>query len=49
MVMSIETTIGSEQNLFDETPLHCRQLKMDSPLLSDAQMAQIKELDRDGL
>ena len=27
MVMSAETTIGSEQNLFEETPMHCRQLR----------------------
>ncbi len=28
MVMSAETTIGCEQNLFEETPLHCRQLRL---------------------
>ncbi|MBI1979247.1 MAG: glutamate synthase large subunit, partial [Elusimicrobia bacterium] len=44
LVMSIETTIGSEQNLFDENPLHCHQLKLDSPTLSNEQLAQIKEI-----
>ena len=28
MVMSAETTIGAEQNLFEETPMHCRQLRL---------------------
>ena len=28
MVMSAITTIGPEQNLFEETPVHCRQLKL---------------------
>ena len=31
MVMSAETTIGSEQNLFEETPEHCRQLRLPEP------------------
>ena len=34
MVMSAETTIGAEQNLFEETPLHCRQLALEE---SDSQ------------
>ena len=37
MVMSAETTIGSEQNLFEETPLHCRQLRLKNPILTNAQ------------
>src|SRR6202162_502717 len=32
MVMSAETTIGSEQNLFEETPIHCRQLRLKPPI-----------------
>src|SRR5213080_1233693 len=31
LVMSLETTIGPEQNLFEETALHCRQLHLKSP------------------
>jgi len=49
LVMSIATTIGSERNLFAETPLHCRQLHLDSPTLSDRELAQVRELDRPGL
>src|SRR5438034_715123 len=45
LVMSLETTIGPEQNLFEETPLHCRQLHLKSPTLSNEQLAQVKTLD----
>jgi glutamate synthase (NADPH/NADH) large chain len=49
LVMSLETTLGSEQNLFQETPLHCRQLQLRSPTLSNEELAQVKALDRPGL
>jgi glutamate synthase (NADPH/NADH) large chain len=49
LVMSLETTIGPEQNLFEETPLHCRQLHLKSPTLSNEQLAQVKALDREHL
>jgi glutamate synthase domain-containing protein 2/glutamate synthase domain-containing protein 3 len=49
MVMSAETTIGAEQNLFDETPPHCRQLRLKNPILTNRQLARIKRLARPGL
>jgi len=49
MVMSAETTIGAEENLFEETPLHCRQLRLKNPILTNAQLEQIKRLSRPGL
>ncbi len=49
MIMSAETTIGAEQNLFDETPLHCRQLKLKNPILTNEQLEKIKRLSRPGL
>jgi glutamate synthase (NADPH) large chain len=45
LVMSVETTIGPEQNLFDETPLHCAQLHLKSPTLTNDELAQVKALD----
>jgi glutamate synthase (NADPH/NADH) large chain len=44
LVMSLTTTIGSEQNLFEETPLHCHQLELETPILSDAQLARVKAI-----
>jgi len=49
LVMSAVTTIGPERNLFDESPEHCAQLRLESPILTNAQMAQLKAIDRQGL
>jgi glutamate synthase domain-containing protein 2/glutamate synthase domain-containing protein 1/glutamate synthase domain-containing protein 3 len=49
LVTSAETTIGSEQNLFEESPLHCRQLRLQQPLLSNEQLEKIKRLSIPGL
>ena len=49
LVTSIGTFIGREQNLFEETPQHCRQLRLKSPIISDSELTQIKGLDLDGL
>src|SRR5436309_2171263 len=45
LVMSLQTTIGPEQNLFDETPLHCRQLHLKGPTLTNEQRVQVQTLD----
>ena len=49
LVTSLGAFIGTEQNLFDETSQHCRQLRLQSPLLTDEQMAKIRALDLPGL
>ena len=49
LVTSLVAFIGSEQNLFDETPLHCRQLRLESPIIDDMDLAKIKGLDLEGL
>ena len=49
LVTSLEAFVGSEQNLFEETPLHCRQLRLKSPILTDEEMARIRDLDLPGL
>src|SRR5262249_10723347 len=49
LVMSLTTTIGAEQNLFDETPAHCYQLELESPILSDAELAKIKAIESGSL
>jgi glutamate synthase domain-containing protein 2/glutamate synthase domain-containing protein 1/glutamate synthase domain-containing protein 3 len=49
LVMSAETNIGSEQNLFDETPLHCRQLRLPRPILTNGELEKIKRLSMPGL
>ena len=44
LVTSLGAFIGSEQNLFEETPEHCRQLKLHSPIIDNKDMARIKAL-----
>ncbi len=49
LVTSVDTSIGAEQDLFAETPEHCRQLRLGRPVLSNGEMARIRTLDRPGL
>ena len=44
LVMSLDMSIGPEQNLFDETPEHCRRILTESPLLSTAELEKIRHL-----
>ena len=49
LVTSVDTSIGPEQDLFAETPEHCRQLRIARPVLSNGELARIRALDRPGL
>ena len=44
LVMSSVTSIGPGRNIFEETPEHCHQLEVQSPTLTNDQLAQIKEI-----
>jgi glutamate synthase domain-containing protein 2/glutamate synthase domain-containing protein 3 len=44
MVMSLESYIGSEGNLLTETPEHSRMVKLDCPILTDYELAKIREI-----
>ena len=45
LVTSLETRIGHQRNLLDETPEHARQLVLDSPVLTDDTTQRIRDLD----
>ncbi|MCH8107295.1 MAG: glutamate synthase large subunit [Chloroflexi bacterium] len=45
LVTSMETFIGCEQNLFEETAKHCHQLRLHSPIISDADLQKIREIN----
>ena len=49
MVTSLDGFIGTEQNIFEETPLHCRQLMLRSPIIDNEDLAKIKALDTPGI
>jgi glutamate synthase domain-containing protein 2/glutamate synthase domain-containing protein 3 len=44
LVTSLVTTIGAAQDLFQETPQHCRQLKLDHPILTNARLELIRNI-----
>ncbi len=48
-VTSLVTNLGSEQDLFQETPEHARQLRVEHPLLSEAEFLALQALDQPGL
>ena len=45
LVTSMEAFIGREQNLFEESPEHCHQLKLKSPILGDEDFEKIRQLN----
>ncbi|MGM0403914.1 MAG: glutamate synthase large subunit, partial [Thermodesulfobacteriota bacterium] len=48
-VTSLITTLGSEQDLFAETPLHCRQLQLSHPVLTNRDLLRIQAADLEGI
>jgi glutamate synthase (NADPH/NADH) large chain len=45
LVTSLESRLGYQRNLLDESPAHARQLVVDSPVLTDQETAAIRDLD----
>ncbi|HET6549026.1 MAG TPA: glutamate synthase central domain-containing protein, partial [Solirubrobacter sp.] len=45
IVMSVGTGVGSERNLLDETPEHAHQLSMQTPILFDRELQQLRHVD----
>ena len=45
LVTSLEAFIGSEQNLFEETPKHCHQLRLKSPIITDGELEKIRRIN----
>ena len=44
LVMSLRTGLGWRRNLLSETPEHCRQVLLESPILLDAELQKIQTL-----
>ncbi len=43
LVMSLSSVIGRERNLLDETPQHCRMLKVPHPLLTPEDLERLRK------
>ncbi|HTO18466.1 MAG TPA: glutamate synthase large subunit [Pseudomonas sp.] len=48
IVMSLETCLGAERNVFEETPEHANRAILSNPVISPAKWRTIMELDRPG-
>jgi len=48
-VMALDSTLGAEKNLLDETPEHARLLRLKHPVLTDAQLESIREMKAPGI
>jgi glutamate synthase domain-containing protein 2/glutamate synthase domain-containing protein 1/glutamate synthase domain-containing protein 3 len=42
LVMSLMSFVGTERNLLDETPEHCRQLKLSHPVLTNDDISRLR-------
>ncbi len=45
MVTSTDVTIGSESNLIQPTPTSCRQIRLPHPLLKNAELEKLRQLE----
>ncbi|TVP52043.1 MAG: glutamate synthase large subunit, partial [Halomonadaceae bacterium] len=48
IVMSLETCIGAERNIFEETPEHANRIILSTPVLSPAKFLTLESNDRPG-
>ena len=49
LVTSVSINLGAQRNLFEETPLHARQLRLPGPVLTERDLEKIKAVDRPGI
>jgi glutamate synthase domain-containing protein 2/glutamate synthase domain-containing protein 3 len=47
LVMSLMTFTGKQRNLLDETPAHCRQLKLSHPILTNEDVERLRSAKAD--
>ena len=48
IVTSLQTCIGPEGNLLEETPEHCRQVLLPFPVIDNDDLAKIQYINADG-
>jgi glutamate synthase domain-containing protein 2/glutamate synthase domain-containing protein 1/glutamate synthase domain-containing protein 3 len=47
IVMSLSTSLGTERNLFDETPAHAHKLELDQPILLNRELETLRHISSD--
>jgi len=48
LITQVSTTMGPEQNLLDPIPESCRQIRIQSPVLTNEELARIRDINRRG-
>ncbi|MDD4981065.1 MAG: glutamate synthase large subunit [Candidatus Omnitrophica bacterium] len=48
LVMSLETYLGPEKNILDETPGHCYKLRIANPILTDKDLEKVRNIKKNG-
>ena len=48
-VMALYSTVGAEGNLLEETEAHARMVRLEHPVITDAELEKLRALDRPGL
>jgi len=48
LVTSLALNLGTSQNLFTETPLHCRKLRIKQPILTEAELLRLHQARKPG-
>jgi glutamate synthase (NADPH/NADH) large chain len=46
MVMSLVSYVGGSMNLLEESPIHCRQLELNQPILTNKDLEKIRQMDQ---
>jgi len=49
LVMSLESFIGPERNMLEETPEHSHKLRVENPILTDEELGKIRDISVNGL
>ncbi|HQH25973.1 MAG TPA: glutamate synthase large subunit, partial [Oligoflexia bacterium] len=47
LVTSLHTYLGRESNLLDETPQHCRLIRLAQPILSNVELEKLRQFNRE--
>ncbi len=47
IVMSLSTSLGTERNLFDETPEHAHKLELDQPILLNRELETLRHISNE--
>lgn len=48
LVMSLESFIGPEKNILDETPGHSRKIRVKNPILTDGELQSLRDISTGG-